>query len=72
MEKILLLAVFLICINSAYANLIINEVMYNPSDDENYNEWIEIYNNGNEEIDLSLWKLCNKNILSGFVDSSDL
>jgi len=71
MKKILLLAVFLICINLAYANLKITEIMYNPSTDENYNEWIEIYNYGGEEIDLSLWKLCNKNILSGYVNNLD-
>lgn len=71
MKKILLLVVFLICINSVYANLKISEVMYNPSEDENYNEWIEVYNDGNEEIDLNLWRLCNKAILSGFVNNSD-
>lgn len=71
MKKILLLVVFLICINSVYASLIVNEIMYNPSEDENYNEWIEIYNDGNEEIDLSFWKLCSKSILGGFINNSD-
>ena len=71
MKKILLLAVFLVCISSVYASLKATEIMYNPSEDENYNEWIEIYNDGNEETDLSSWKLCNKNILSGFVNNSD-
>ncbi len=37
---------------SSYADLIINEIMANPIADESLNEWVEIYNNGSEEIDL--------------------
>ncbi len=40
-----------------YAGIIINEVMANPSDDEGLNEWIELYNYGNSEVNVSGWLL---------------
>jgi len=46
----------------------INEVMYRPTFDPNYNEYIEIYNNESESINLTGWKLCNNYILSGYID----
>jgi len=46
----------------------INEVMYNPNFSNDYNEYIEIYNNGSTEINLIGWKLCNNEILSGYVN----
>jgi len=55
-KKILLL--FLLFSTQVYANLIINEVMYQPSDG---NEWIEIYNNASFSIDLSLYNLSDSN-----------
>ena len=33
--------------------LIISEIMYNPSGSEYHNEFIEVYNSGNQQIDLS-------------------
>ncbi|MFH0775805.1 MAG: lamin tail domain-containing protein [bacterium] len=35
--------------------VVINEIMYHPSDD-NLNEWVELYNNGNSDISLKDWK----------------
>lgn len=49
----------------------INEVMYHPPQDNNYNEWIEIYNNGTEEINLSTIKLCNDGLLDGYINRND-
>jgi len=39
------------------ANLIINEVMYNPEPNDNYNEWIEIFNPTNKSINISGWSI---------------
>jgi len=33
--------------------IVLSEVMFNPSGNENYNEFIEIYNSGGTEVDLS-------------------
>ncbi|MBI2106621.1 lamin tail domain-containing protein [Candidatus Woesearchaeota archaeon] len=49
-KKLLLL--FLLFSTPVYANLIVNEVMYYPSDG---NEWIEIYNNASFSIDIALY-----------------
>lgn len=57
-------------INQSYADVIINEIMYNPSQNENYNEWIELYNNGTEDIDIINWTLCGDRILSGYLDKN--
>jgi hypothetical protein len=47
-------------INSVSA-LIINEVMSNPIDDEDLNEWIEIYNNNDEAVNVSGWVIGDSN-----------
>ena len=46
----------------------INEIMYNPSQDENFNEWIEIYNDENGNIDLTNYTLCGIVLLAGYID----
>lgn len=51
----LFFAVLLFLIKFARADIIINEIMANPSQDENYNEWIELYNNGSEDVDVMGW-----------------
>ncbi len=35
----------------------INELMYNPSGSDDGNEWIELYNNGTVDLNVSGWKL---------------
>ncbi len=35
--------------------ILINEVMYNPEEDDNYNEWVELYNPTNQSINVSGW-----------------
>lgn len=50
--------------------LVISEVMYSPPYNNNYNEWIEIYNPG-AAVNLTDWKLCDVSLLPGMVNSSD-
>ncbi len=40
------------------ANVIINEIMFNPSGNDDF-EWIEIYNSNSNSIPLDGWKLKN-------------
>lgn len=43
---------------ASYGDLVINEIMYNPSGNDTNNEWIEIYNRGASSIIIdSQWKL---------------
>lgn len=39
------------------SDIIVNELMPNPSNDEATNEWIELYNNSANTIDLSGWSI---------------
>ncbi len=50
---------FKISVSSIQAKLYINEILPNPSGEDKNNEWIEIYNDG-ENSDLSLYKLVDK------------
>jgi phosphatidylserine/phosphatidylglycerophosphate/cardiolipin synthase-like enzyme len=45
--------IFLSSISSA--EILINELMYNPKPNDNYNEWIELFNPTNQNINLSNW-----------------
>jgi len=38
------------------SDIIINEIMYNPSDADSGHEWIEIYNTTDGNVDLANWK----------------
>ncbi len=71
MEKVgavILFLVFLLPFVSA--ELVINEIMANPSESEEHNEWLEVFNNGTEGIDLSKWSLCGSKLSSGYIDKS--
>lgn len=52
-------------------NIIINEVMPFPAQSDNYNEWIEIYNSGFEDVDLSNYTLCGKTLIAGYINHED-
>src|SRR3989338_1255406 len=40
------------------ADIILTEIMYNPNQCSDYDcEWIEIYNNGNETVNLENWSV---------------
>jgi hypothetical protein len=51
--------------------IVISEIMYDPLQDDNYNEWIEVFNPSSEAISFENWTLCNVKILSGFKNFSD-
>lgn len=58
----------------ASADVMINEVMNKPANSTNYeysNEWLELYNNGLEDIDLSNATVCGKALVQGYVDESN-
>lgn len=56
---------------SVYSNVIITEILANPSQDEDYNEYVEIYNDGNSPIEIENLTLCNKSIKPGYVNRQD-
>lgn len=39
------------------SSVVINEVMFNPTGDDTGNEWVELYNGSNEQVDISGWEL---------------
>jgi len=53
------IVIFLGSFKIAYANLEITEVMYDPQGANTSHQWIEVYNNGSESIDLSNWFLAD-------------
>lgn len=62
MPKILLpTLILLIFVQTANAGIIITEIMANPIADEYLNEWIELYNNGTEKIDVAGWVIEDDN-----------
>jgi len=56
MKSILIFSICLFLLPFVSADIVINEIMYNPSGADNNHEWIEIYNNGDEEINLEGWR----------------
>lgn len=46
----------------------INEIMYDPQYEWSFNEWIELYNDEPNAVDLSNHSLCGKTLLAGYVD----
>lgn len=42
-------------------SILVNEIMPDPEGDETANEWIELYNNSDEDVDLSDWQLTDRN-----------
>ena len=46
-------ALIILCLlGSLYANVVINELLYDPDGTDTGYEWLELYNNGNADIDL--------------------
>ncbi len=52
--------VFVLLAQGSHA-IIINEIMADPFADETLNEWVELYNNGNEAINVSSWVIGDDN-----------
>lgn len=55
-------------------NVVINEIMYNPAGSDDY-EWIEIYNLGTEEVNITGWvingTIGGNTVLSGILDGNE-
>ncbi len=52
--KAILIALFLFLPSDVFAEVIINEIMYNPSGSDSGHEWLEIYSD--QAVDISGWK----------------
>ncbi len=52
-------------------SLMVSEVMFNPAQNDNYNEYVEIYNDGNNPVNLSSYLLCNNSIIPGYVERAN-
>jgi hypothetical protein len=58
MKKVTILILFsIILVSGVCAEMKISEIMYDPSGTETKKEWIEIYNNGEDPINISGWKI---------------
>jgi len=57
MQKLWLILIFLASVNYVLADIQINEVMANPSCSESYCEYIELYNNGTNTVNMTSWKI---------------
>lgn len=58
LKKVFLFSLFIFLSPSiSNAQIIISEIMYDPDGSDSGREWVEIWNNGNEPVDLSGWKL---------------
>ncbi len=72
MRKIISLFVFFqFLFLPCFGQVVINEIMYNPSTEQgkdDYSEWIEIFNPTNESINLSSWELCGDELLAGYIN----
>jgi len=47
---------FILCSILVNADVVINEIMYDPAGTDTDHEWIELYNNGSEVVNLTNWK----------------
>ncbi|MBI2137986.1 lamin tail domain-containing protein [Candidatus Woesearchaeota archaeon] len=71
-KAILLLLPLLMLVGSAHA-MVISEIMAYPSSDEKTNEWIELYNDAEAEIDIANWTLrdsLKNDSLKGYIDAA--
>ena len=67
--RIFIFAFFAITPFYAGASLEITEIMYDLSGTDTNREWIEIYNNGEEGVDVSTWKFFEENMNHNLVAS---
>ncbi len=50
-----------------YSPMVINEINYHSSPDFNAEDWIELYNNGSESVDLTNWVLKDSDDMHAFI-----
>lgn len=69
----ILIALMILNSNIVWAedSVVINEIMYDPTQNENYNEWIELYNPTASDINLTGWTICGKELLAGYINYTD-
>jgi hypothetical protein len=56
---------------SHYNNIVINEISFNNTAVPDPGDWIEIYNKGKEDIDISGWKLTDSDTTHQFIFASN-
>jgi hypothetical protein len=56
-KEAILLLLFIVSVSGVYAEMMISEIMYRSSGDDNKKEWTELYNNGPGSINISGWQL---------------
>ena len=64
---ILLIFINLNVVSGEPATIVINEIMYDPEQNDNYNEWIELYNPTNHSINISGWSITD-NYVEDFLE----
>ena len=71
---ILLFLLIILSSGRTSADLLINEIMYDPIQDDNYNEWVELYNPTNQSINISGWAITDnsaQDFLEGDFDNGN-
>lgn len=58
-EPLQLTAIFAKGSDTGDDGIVINEILYKPSDDRDCGDWIELYNNGNSAVDIGGWILAD-------------
>ncbi len=73
MNKFVFLCFIAFCfIDISAADVIINEVMYNPGQCDDYDcEWIELYNSGDEAVNLTGWTLNGESLEYIFIGAGE-
>lgn len=61
MKTFLIIIIIIILIPNVYSEIIFSEIMYNPEGSDSGHEWIEIYNNGSQIINIEGWKFFEDN-----------
>lgn len=61
--KLYIIILFLFILPMVSAEIVINEIMYNPEGRDDNREWLEIYNKGDEEVNLTGWRFYEANTL---------
>jgi hypothetical protein len=56
---------------SAYAQIVISEIMYDLEGTDTGHEWIEVENTGSDPVDISTWKLFEANVSHKLVSETE-
>lgn len=70
--RLVALLSFIVFLPVAAFALQINEIMYDPAASDSYAEWVEIWNNGPDAVDLTDWTLCGNGFSAGYINKNDL